>query len=149
MIEIERYSFTAFEPRIQHHHLQTEVYPYLYNEEFKKELEFFKDNERMIRFLKEKYKILHPFFKDNFYDFTEGIWVFIKGYKNNISLNHLNRRVPCFIAEAPDDLECYFVNWSDAKRMRLDDPLAKAFGVYIPKREISKISNIRKLEKMK
>jgi len=149
MIEIIRYSLTGFKPRKQIHHLKIEVYPYLYPEEFKKELESFKDNERMIRFLKEQYEILHPFYKENFNDFTEGIWVFIKGHKNNMSLNHLRKKVPCYQAEAPEDLECYFVNWSDAKKMKLDDPLAKSFGVYIPKREIPKIVNIRKLEKTK
>ena len=34
-------------------------------------------------------------FLEHYDDFQYGICCFINGYKNNQSLNHLNRRVPC------------------------------------------------------
>ena len=40
-------------------------------------------------------------------------YVFIDGYKNNQSLNHLKRKVPCWKAEISDNTVVYDVNWEN------------------------------------
>lgn len=81
------------------------------------------------------------FYKEHLEDFKRGIWCFVDGYKCNQSLNHLKRKVPCWEAEVPDDIECYDCNWE--KLITISDPVVLWGGCYIPEREIWKIRNIR------
>lgn len=72
------------------------------------------------------------------------------GYKNNQSLNHLKRTVPCWKAEIEDNAIVYNAivydtNWE--KIITLDDPLIKLGGCYLPEREKYKTHNIYKVHK--
>lgn len=75
----------------------------------------------------------------------EGVWFFLEGYKSNLSLNHLKKKVPCWKAEIEDDAIVYEPNWE--KIITLDDPLVKLGGCYIPKREMYKIHNVQKVHR--
>jgi len=138
MIKVERYSISGFKTQKQIHHLQNFVYPHMY--EWK---EFYKEYPVLYRhLLLERHKKLLPFYKENFEDFTEGLWVFIAGHKNRQSLNHLKHKVPCWTAELPDDTIVYDVNWEE--QLSLSDPINECFGCYVPKRSLKQIQNIER-----
>ena len=110
MITVERYSKTAFEPQYQSHHLLEINHLLLDKNDF---IELFInvcDNQFINKVLLDQYDKYHDFYVENYKDFEKGIWVFIEGHKNNQSLNHLKTKVPCFLAELPDDTEVYDVN---------------------------------------
>ena len=66
--------------------------------------------------------------------------------KNNQSLNHLNRKVPCWEAEIESDVYVYDVNWKYITD--LSDPFVKLVGCYLPKSQMSKIHNIKKKKRI-
>ena len=88
---------------------------------------------------------LLPFYQEHYEDFKEGIWFFLEGHKDNFSLNHLKRKVPCWKAKIEDDAIVYEPNWE--KIITLDDPLVKSGGCYLPKREMYKIHNVQKIHR--
>ena len=67
---------------------------------------------------------------------------FLDGHKNNQSLNHLKRKVPCWEADIEDDVKVYDCNLEYITT--LDDPIVEFGGCYLPKREICKIYNIKR-----
>lgn len=85
------------------------------------------------------------FYKKHSEDFKRGIWCFVDGYKSNQSLNHLKKKVPCWEAEVPDDIECYDCNWE--KLTTISDPAVLWGGCYIPEREMWKTRNVRRRRK--
>lgn len=135
-MKVIRYSVNGFRPQYQSNHLNTHVLYHL--KRF--DLSVFPKHLRWQ--IKQIHDNLYPFYKENFDDFRYGVWVFIDGYKDNQSLNHLKRKVPCYEAELPDDIIVYDVNWS--KQMKLSDPECKIFGCYVPKRSLKGIKNIRR-----
>lgn len=140
MIEVERYSIEGFKPQYQSHHLAINMFEINNIEKMYTDLGLPLPYETYQDFLN---KI--EFRKENLQDFKYGIWVFISGYKNNQALNHLKVKVPCWIAELPEDTIVYDVNWT--KKMKLKDDECKYFGCYIPKRNLKEISNIHKKKK--
>lgn len=103
-MKIIRYSVAAFEPQEQTHHAK--YIQYHLSDEF--------HIEDYPEFLRYEIQRIHEqkvvFYKDHLEDFKRGIWCFVDGYKSNQSLNHLKRKVPCWEAEVPDNIECYDCN---------------------------------------
>lgn len=135
-MKIIRYSKTGFEVRNQDFHMDRHVYYHL----FKFNLEDYPENKRGE--ILENHRKLVRLYTENFIDFKKGIWIFIDGFKNDHSLNHLKEKVPCFEADIDESAEGYNVNWE--YKLKVSDNIVKLFGCYIPEREISKISNIRR-----
>ena len=86
------------------------------------------------------------FYSQHLGDLKCGIWCFIDGHKDNLSLNHLKRKVPCWEAELPDDTECYNCNWE--KLVTITDPIVLCGGCYIPERELYKLNNIKRRKRI-
>lgn len=142
MITVERYSKNAFDVQYQSHHLSEINNFILDRNEFIKRFVDTCDNQYITKILLEQYDKYHDFYVQNYKDFERGIWVFIEGYKNNQSLNHLKEKVPCFLAELPDDTEVYDVNLQE--KILLSDSLCTCFGCYVPERSLANIQNIRR-----
>lgn len=53
-------------------------------------------------------------------------------------------RVPCWIAELPNDTEGYDCNWD--KLITLEDSIVTYAGIYIPERELYKLKHIKKVK---
>ena len=136
---VERYSFDGFKPQKQTYHYKENVEFHLINWDYTRS-QYLQYGNRFMYWFDNKHKELLPFYKKNKDDFKEGIWVFKKGYKRRMSLNHLSKPTPRHYAELPDDTIVYDVNWE--YQMRLDDPRVEAFGCYIPKRNLSAIKII-------
>lgn len=137
-MKVIRYSKNGFKAQEQTYHMQ-EVNYHLYDFNINEYTEHLRPH------IQKKHNILVPFYLTNYNDFKRGIWVFIDGYKNNQSLNHLKEKVPCFEAELPDDIMVYDVNWE--KQMKLDDFECTLFGCYIPERSLVNIKNIKRRRK--
>lgn len=133
--KIIRYSISGFKPQLQTVHMENVNY-HLYNF----------DINGYPEHLKYQIQINHEkcvnFYKKHLEDFKEGIWFFIDGHKNNQSLNHLKRRVPCWEADVENDVLLYDVNWE--KIVSITDPFVECAGCYCPKSQIYKIHNIHK-----
>lgn len=82
------------------------------------------------------------FYTEHYADLKEGVWFFLDGHKDNMSLNHLKHKVPCWEAEIESDALVYDCNWE--KVVPLTDSIVECFGCYIPKSQIHKIHNIKK-----
>lgn len=87
-IKIIRYSIQGFKPQYQSHHLKN-VHYHLNDfdiNDFPEHLQYEiqRIHERNVKFYTEHYK-----------DFKEGVWFFLDGHKDNMSLNHLKYKVPC------------------------------------------------------
>ena len=143
MMKVIRYSVDGFKVQYQSNHMKSHVLYHLKHFD----LNVFPEHLRWE--IKKIHDRLYPFYKENFNDFRRGIWVFIDGYKDNQSLNHLKKKVPCYEAELPDDIIVYDVNWT--KQMKLSDPECKIFGCYVPERSLVNLKNVkrRKNEKKK
>lgn len=135
-MKVERYSLYGFKPQVQTYHLKQCVWFHLC--EFENAME----NYALTEFLMKEHERLYNFYKENYQDFTEGVWIFKEGYKGNQALNHLKQKVPKWIAELPDDIDVYDCNWS--KKTRLDEYQPLSFGCYVPKRCLKDIKNIVK-----
>lgn len=138
MIKVIRYSVHGFEPQEQTHHMDGVNY-HLYNFDINEYPEKARYNIQRI------HEQRVDFYKKHLDDFKYGIWCFLDGYKDNLSLNHLKKRVPCWEAELPDDVECYDCNWE--RLTTISDPIIMCGGCYIPKRELYKLKNIQKRRK--
>ena len=134
-MKVIRYSIYGFKPQYQSHHMERINY-HLYNFN----INDFPEHFRYI--IQRNHETQVKFYTEHFNDFKHGIWCFIDGHKDNLSLNHLKRKVPCWEAELPDDVECYDCNWE--RITTISDPYILCGGCYIPKRELSKLSNIKK-----
>ena len=96
-----------------------------------------------LRYIIQKRHEKHlSFYKEHYQDLQYGIWFFIDGHKNNHSLNHLKRKVPCWEAEIENDVLVYDVNWEH--QTILSDPFGISYGFYLPASQIHKIHNIKK-----
>ena len=146
MITVERYSKNAFDVQYQSHHLLEINHLLLDKNDFIERFINVCDNQFINKVLLEQYDKYHDFYVENYKDFEKGIWVFIEGYKNNQSLNHLKTKVPCFLAELPDDTEVYDVNLQE--KILLSDSLCTCFGCYVPERSLANIQNIRRKDKI-
>jgi hypothetical protein len=134
-MKVIRYSVAAFEPQEQTHH--TEHIQYHLCGGFN-----INDFPELMRWQIQKiHEQKVAFYKEHLEDFKSGIWCFVDGHKDNQSLNHLKRKVPCWEAEVPDDIECFDCNWE--KLTTISDPCVLCGGCYIPERELYKIKNIR------
>lgn len=98
------------------------------------------------RLFKKAHEKHVEFYSQHLNDLKCGIWCFIDGHKDNLSLNHLKRKVPCWEAELPDDTECYDCNWE--KLVTITDPIVLCGGCYIPKRELYKLNNIKRRKRI-
>lgn len=138
-MKIIRYSVAAFEPQQQTHH--EKHIQYHLSDEF--------NIEDYPEFLRYEIQRIHGqkvvFYKEHLEDLRCGIWCFVDGHKSNQSLNHLKRKVPCWEAEVPDDIECYDCNLE--KLTNISDPTVLWGGSYIPEREMWKIRNIKRRRK--
>lgn len=138
-MKIIRYSVAAFKPQEQTHHAQHIQY----------HLSGKFNIDDCPEFLRYEIKRIHEqkaaFFKEHLEDLRCGIWCFVDGHKSNQSLNHLKRKVPCWEAEVPDDIECYDCNLE--KLTNISDPTVLWGGSYIPEREMWKIRNIKRRRK--
>ena len=134
-MKIIRYSPEGFKPQHQSHHLK-DIYYHLND---------FNLSEYPIH-LQPSIKKIHlekvEFYTKNYKDFQYGVWAFIDGYKDNQSLNHSTRKVPCWEAEISDNTLVYHVNWD--KQMIITDCLCKIFGFYIPESQLGTLNNIRR-----
>lgn len=131
-MKIIRYSFDGFKPQYQSHHLK--YVDYHLNEFNLNEI----PTHLQFECLKFHNKIV-PFFKENYNDFKYGLWAFIDGFKDNQSLNHIKKRVPCWEAEISNDTIVYHVNWD--KKFKITDERCKLFGFYIPKNQLITLKN--------
>lgn len=132
---IIRYSTQGFKPQYQSEHLKNINY----------HLNDFNINDfpEHLRYIIQKQHEKHlSFYKEYYQDFQYGIWFFINGHKNNQSLNHLKRKVPCWEAEIENDVLVYDINWE--YQTTLSDPFGINCGFYLPASQIYKIHNIKK-----
>lgn len=137
-MKIIRYSVAAFEPQEQTHHAK-HIQFHLYDFDIDKFPEFAR--WQILKIHEQKV----AFYREHLEDFRCGIWCFVDGHKSNQSLNHLKKKVPCWEAEVPDDIECYDCNWE--KLITISDSDVLCGGCYIPEREMWKIRNIRRRKK--
>lgn len=134
-MKVIRFSAEGFRPQKQTHHLKNVNY----------HLNGFDINEypEHLRWEIEKiHKESVNFFTEHLDDLQSGIWCFIDGHKDNQSLNHLKRKVPCFEADLPDNTECYDCNWK--KFTTITDPALLFGGCYVPERELKKLRNVHR-----
>ena len=134
-MKIIRYSFHAFKPQNQTVHMK-EINRELYDFNLNGIPEFLK------RVVLERHEKMVKFYTENLEDFKRGIWVFVDGHKNNMALNHLKCKVPCFEAEIDEDTEVYGVNLDH--KMKINDCEVEAFGCYIPERSLKSIHNVKR-----
>jgi hypothetical protein len=135
-MKIIRYSKDGFKPQYQSYHLQNHVDYHLNHfniADFPKHLQ---------PFVLEQHNKLVSFYTEHLEDLQRGVWAFIDGYKNNMSLNHLKERVPCWEAEIPNSTIVIGVNWDHA--MLITDSESTAFGFYIPEQQMKYIQNVRR-----
>lgn len=160
-IDVERFSINGFKPQFQSHHLGDIYYHLgikneLNDRSFDDDYNENKYPEHLLHEILESHRYLADFYKENLEDLKEGIWVFIKGYKNNQALNHLRYKdpktgeikqklVPCWYAQLPSDTVVYDVNLRE--KILLSDPRVENFGCYIPAKELKNIKNIQKRQK--
>lgn len=136
-MKLIRYSLYGFKPKLQTYHLNGEI-GYHLSDRFN--IDNFPEyiRESVMKTHNEKVK----FYTEHLEDLKCGIWCFIDGYKSNLALNHLKRKVPCWEAELPDNTECYDCNWE--RLTTISDSIILYGGCYIPQRELIKLRNIRK-----
>ena len=134
-MKVIRYSIYGFKPQEQTNHMK-DVYYHLYDFDINQ----FPDHLKYV--IERRHERCTEFYRNHLDYLKCGIWCFIDGYKDNLSLNHLKRKVPCWEAELPDDTECYDCNWEILTT--ISDPIVLAFGCYIPERELHKLTNIKR-----
>lgn len=135
-MKIIRYSVAAFNSQQQTHHAKH--IQYHLSGEFNLE-----DYPEFLRYeIQRIHKQKAAFYEEHLKDFKRGIWCFVDGHKSNQALNHLKKKVPCWEAEVPDDIECYDCNWE--KLTTISNSIVLWGGCYIPEREMWKIRNVRR-----
>ena len=135
IMKVIRYSIHGFTSQKQTHHMKDVNYHLC---EF--DINDYPDFAKFT--IEEIHQKRVDFYLQHLTDLQFGIWCFKDGYKDNQSLNHLKRRVPCWEAELPDNTECYDCNWK--RFTNISDPYVLFGGFYIPERELCKLKNIRK-----
>lgn len=138
-MKVIRYSIYGFKPQEQTHHMRNVNY-HLYNFN----IDVFPDHLKYI--IQKNHERDVKLYSEHLDDFKCGIWCFIDGHKDNLSLNHLKRKVPCWEAELPDDTECYDCNWQ--LLTTISDERILFGGCYIPERELYKLSNVKKRKRI-
>ena len=134
-MKVIRYSIHGFKPQEQTHHMEKINY-HFHDFNISDYPEFLQWDIQRI------HERCVDFYTKHLEDLKSGIWCFVDGYKNNQSLNHLKRKVPCWEAELPDDTECYDCNWE--KLTNISDKIVLFGGCYIPERELYKLRNIKR-----
>lgn len=134
-MKVIRYSINGFRPQNQTHHMKRVNY-HLYGFDINEYPEHLQWNIQKI------HEIYVEFYSKHLDDLKRGIWCFIDGHKDNLSLNHLKRKVPCWEAELPYNVECYDCNWE--RLITISDPIVLCGGCYIPERELWKLSNVKR-----
>lgn len=134
-MKIIRYSVDGFKPQVQTHHMEDINY-YLYNWN----INDFPIHLRSVCEEQRQKKI--PFIQHHYNDFKCGVWAFIDGHKNNVELNHLKQKVPCWEAEISDDTMVYDVNLD--KQMKVTDNFCEVYGFYLPVSQMATLHDIRK-----
>lgn len=138
-MKVIRYSIYGFKPQEQVHHMENVNY-HLYRFDIN-------DYPEHLQWVIQKAHEKHvEFYSQHLDDLKRGIWCFIDGHKDNLSLNHLKRKVPCWEAELPDDVECYDCNWE--KLVVITDPIVLYGGCYIPERELYKLNNVKRRKRI-
>lgn len=145
MIQIERYSNTGFKPCYQRYHLNKimdYVMPYNPNKFKSKKYSMLNKNQKefMQNFYKEEHEKYSAYYLKHFEDFKYGIWVFKRGEKSRLLLNHLNNPVKRSYGEVSGDIIAYSPDMKE--RGSLEYILDKYMEAYIPKRYCSKIEII-------
>lgn len=139
-MKVIRYSVDGFKPQEQTHHMNHvnyELYEFDIN-----------DYPEKMRYQIQKIHEKHvEFYNKHMDDLKCGIWCFIDGHKDNLSLNHLKQKVPCWEAELPDDIECYDCNWE--RLTTISDTIVLCGGCYIPERELYKLNNVKRRRRKK
>jgi hypothetical protein len=133
---IIRYSLNKFEPQYQNYHLKDVDYELNHFDisAFPKHLQYS---------IQKQHEESVEFYKENYYDLEWGVWAFIDGHKDNRSLNHLKRKVPCWRAKISDETTVIDVNWT--KKMKITDNKCRLFGFYIPKSQLSTLKFLGKV----
>ena len=138
-MKVIRYSIYGFKPQEQTHHMEGVNY-HLHRFDIN-------DYPEHLRYNIQKIHERHvEFYSQHLDDLKCGIWCFVDGHKNNLSLSHLKRKVPCWEAELPDDVECYDCNWE--KLVIITDPIVLCGGCYIPERELYKLNNVKRRKRI-
>lgn len=136
-MRIIRYSTDGFKPQKQTHHAK--LFEYYLNTPITSY------PVHLQPYIKEIIDKKNDFYRAHYEDLQEGIWFFVKGYKNNQSLNHLKYRVPCWEGEISENIMVYDFNLE--KVIPVTDGLVLIGGCYLPKRLIPEIYNIRKVKR--
>lgn len=134
-MKVIRYSIYGFKPQIQTHHMEYVNY-HLHDFDINEYPEHLK------YYIQRIHENSVDFYSKHFDDLECGIWCFIDGHKSNFLLNHLKRKVPCWEADLPDDTICYDGNWE--RITTISDPYILFTECYVPKRELYKLTNIKK-----
>jgi hypothetical protein len=139
-MQIIRYSQNGFIPQFQKYHLQQ--IDYHLNGGFN--LSDFPIHLQDIILKQHNQHVL--FYKENFEDFQYGVWVFIKGWVNEYSLNHIpDKKYPvCWEAKINDNTTVYDINWEE--KTTINNKYLIAHGCYIPEKSLSSLRNIKKTE---
>jgi hypothetical protein len=135
-MKVIRYSIYGYKPQEQTHHMEHINYHLNGGFDINDYPEWIRWQIQGIHDKKVK------FYTEHFNDFKQGIWCFVDGHKDNLSLNHLHQKVPCWEANVPNDIECYDCNWE--RLTTISDSIVLCGGCYIPERELWKIQDIRK-----
>ena len=126
-MRIARYSLDGFVPKRQTYHMNQIWY----------ELYHFNSHElpwHLRDGAVERHAKIVPFLTEHLTDFMHGIWVFIDGNENSMSLNHSKIDLPKWTADIDDNTMVYDVNWE--RCIPINDHIPKIFGCFIPKRSV-------------
>jgi hypothetical protein len=137
-ISIVRYSRDGFVAKRQSKHMYG-----VWHELFK-----FNSHESPVHlrsFSVERHLQIVPFYREHLADFNWGVWVFIDGHDNMMSLNHIRGRdrvgLKRWTAVIPEDTEVYGVGWDVI--VPINSFIPQMFGCFIPKRHLPLITDIK------
>ncbi len=137
-ISIVRYSRDGFVAKRQSKHMYN-----VWHELFKFNSHDMPEHLRGVS-VEAHHKIV-PFYREHLADFNWGIWVFIEGHDNMMSLNHLHGQdrmgLKRWTAVIPSNTEVYGVGWDVI--VSISDFIPQMFGCFIPKRNIPLITDIK------
>jgi len=93
----------------------------------------------------ERHHKIAAFYREHLADFNWGIWVFIEGHEEMMSLNHLHGTdrlgLKRWTGVIPDSAEVYGVGWNEIYPINHFNPTMS--GCFIPKRNIPLITDIK------
>ena len=146
-LKVMRYSKDGFKPQVQSHHLQEYVWPEIkgeFNENPNKLKNGLVINEAYKSRIVNEHNRIKNFYQNHYNDLSVGIWVFKVNSMKMESIDHISRDdMHKWIAELPEDIEVYDVNWS--KVLTLREGLQDPYGCYVPRRCLKDLRNIKEL----